>query len=552
MATDPLAALGTPATPPPAQADPLASLGVPATAEPPQASAKTPPTSQHDPFTDMAIGAVKGLGQDADAAAHVLHKMGTAVPMPGHMSDTAGEIIPEQGIKAMDTAVTPTNTGQRIGASIEQAGEFMAGDEALAGLAKMGKIPEGVLAMAEKYPKTAKILMGTGKVAKTSGEGAAQGAVHGAAEGKSGEEAEGGAIGGALGESATQIGAELASIAGKRVGIGTSADQDALRGFRPGKNNNKFLDDFQTAAPHMQADPEFRAAGSDVRQQAEALSDVRRNWWKQQVQPIVDKHSTVPLSGIDIRNSIESKIPDPMKKFHPEKAAQVQQFANEFMPGSKFALSIGDAEKDLEYFNAQLADTGYWRKTPSERAAMLKTNPDALMASSAADAIRDELYNRLSIVEPGADMAQLKKTYGSLSNVEHELQGRVNVEGRQAPTSLKELVGLTAGIATGGVHGALAATIPFIDREANTAGRLVQRATQKEATGQGGAVGRAIQKAGGAIEAVAPPAAAVAGENVGRTFFRDSQGRTHSVPSDQLDTARIVDPHLTVIPAPQQ
>jgi hypothetical protein len=507
---------------------------------------------------NIAIGALKGTLQDADAAAHGLKAAGSAVPMPGHMSPETGAIIPEQGVKAMDAAATPHGGAQQIGSGLEQAAEWAAGDEALTSLAKMQKIPESVLAMAEKYPTMTKILTSQAakkaeRVAVSSAEGGAQGAVHGVAEGKSAHEAEGGAVGGAVGESAVAIGSELAGLAGKRVGIGTSAEEDAMRGFKPGKRNNRFLDDFQRAAPHMQADPAF-ASANNVKDQVEALDDVRKNWWQQQVQPLVDRNATVPLGGIHIRNSISAQIPESMKKFHPEQAADIEKFANEFMPGQVFNLNIKDAERDLEYFNAQLGATGYWTKPASERAAMLKTNPDVIKASAASDAIRDELYNKLNTLEPGTDMQELKKTYGSLRNVQNELQGRVNVEGRQAPTSLKELVGLTAGIATGGLHGAMAAAVPMIDREANTATRLVKRATAKQAGAEPGAATKVIRGTGKVAEAVVPPGSAAAGEKVGEgapsgqhALIRTSDGAFHTVPVEYIDHVKQRDPGATVL-----
>jgi hypothetical protein len=508
------------------------SAGQPSTTPPPDREAG-------NVLENIGAGIAKGAEQTVVPVAEGLNK----IPVVGET------LAPKAGIDAMKQQSQTQGIGQGMGSALETTGEFMAGDEALSGLLKLSKIPEGVLALAEKYPKTLKAITAAANVAKTSAEGAAQGAIHGEAEGKAKQEAEGGALGGALGESATQIAGELLGAVGQRVGIGTSGEQDALRGFRPGKRNTRFLDDFQTAAPHLQADPAFRDA-TNLKDQVDAISDVRQNWWKQQVQPWVDKHAAVPLSGIDIRNNIEAKIPESMKKFNPDQAADIQRFANDFMPGQVFALNIGDAERDLEYFNAKLAATGYWNKMTAERAAMLKTNPEAIKASAAADAIRDELYNRLSMVEPGVDMAKLKQTYGALRNVGDELQGRVNVEGRQAPTSLKELVGLIAGVATGGLKGAAAAAIPAIDREANTATRLVGRATRKAATGQEGPIVNTIKKTVGAAGEVAPAAAAVTGENEGRVYFKDSNGGLHSVPAEHLHLAQQVDPNIKIVPAP--
>ena len=43
-----------------------------------------------------------------------------------------------------------------------------------------------------------------------------------------------------------------------------------------------------------------------------------------------------------------------------------------------------------------------------------------------------KLYGKLNELT-GADAAQIKKTYGALSNVQNEVTGRLNVNARQSP-----------------------------------------------------------------------------------------------------------------------
>ena len=352
-------------------------------------------------------------------------------------------------------------------------------------------------------------------------------------------------------------------MAGKRVGIGTTAEQDAVRGLNPRKSNVRFLADFQTAAPHMQADSEF-ANAKTVRDQVDALNDVRSNWWTQKVQPIIDstmpngqKVADVPLSGLNISNAIRSRIPSAMEEHSPEEAAKMRAVSDHFTPDPtqlRQPIPIGKAEDALEHYNALVARTGYWSKPASERAAMMKTDGELAGNMAAADAIRDELYNRLSVVVPGTDMADLKKTYGALRNVQNELTGRINVEGRQAPTSLKELVGLTAGVATGGLHGMAAAAIPMIDREANTTTRLVKRATAKQAGAEPGLATKLVTGAGKLVDKTVPPAAAAAGEQLGESqpsgnhaLIRTSDGAFHTVPVEYIDHVKQRDPGATVL-----
>lgn len=500
----------------------------------------TPPqqTQSETPHTgsvlgDLAIGALKGgadvmsgisggIAETAEGAKNLANKGINELLPPGHGLHIPD--IPEEYRKER-------NTGEQIGGGVEQVGEFMLGDAALEGLAKATKMVEladkypiiaKTLALAKDHPVLAKMITTAGNVAKGAATGGAQGAVKGAAEGKTVEEAEGGAVGGALGESATQIAGEVLGAAAKRVGIGTTAEQDAMRGFKPAKRNDRFLNDFNTAAPHLQADPAFRDA-TNIRDQVEAINDVRKNWWNKTVQPLVDKHAGVPLDGDVIANNIRGDIPEAMKKYSPDQAKIMEQKANEWVASGQLGSKaqalpshntfVGDAEEALEHFNAKVSRTGYWSKTASERAALLKTDGDLAGDVATANAIRDELYSKLAQLEPGTDMAQMKKTYGALRNVGDELQGRINVEGRQAPTSLKELVGLVAGVATGGLHGAAAAAIPAIDREANTTRRLVSRATQKAATGEEGPISKAITGTARVAGNIAPAVGAAIGEN---------------------------------------
>jgi hypothetical protein len=228
------------------------------------------------------------------------------------------------------------------------------------------------------------------------------------------------------------------------------------------------------------------------------------------------------------------------------------------MPGQVFALSVGDAEEALEHFNAKLSETGYWSKMPSERAALLRTNGDVLGYKTAADAIRDELYAKLQTLEPESNMRDLKAQYGALRNVGNEIRGQVNVVGRQVPISLKQTIGLAAGLAHGGPAGAVIAALPVVDKIANSPENLIARGVQKAARpGEEGIITKVAKKAGGAVTGAAPAVAAVTGEKVGESvpnqpsgqhaLVRASDGSFHTFPIENLDQARKVDPNLTVL-----
>ena len=523
----------------------------------------------------VATGFVKGAGQTVSGISHLLNKI------PG-----VGETLaPSEGIKAFDPMTETHGTAEAVGSGLEGLTEFAAGDEALEAVAKGAKLAEmarkfpavaRAMEMAEKSKVLSKIMTATGKGAVVGG---AQGTVKGAAEGKAGEEglagAVGGGAGGALGESASA----LAGIVAKRFGVGTTAAEDAIRGIKPKKSNVKFAENFQTAAPRMDAEEQLAPGKKSVEEWADIAGDARKKLWTDEIQPLVDQHKNVPLDGDAIANSIRANIPDTMKQYSPLEAKKMEDVANQFVArGQQGSTSmappaqntfVGNAEAALEHYNALVSKTGYWEKSPSVRAALLKTDGELAGNMATADAIRDELYSKLDEFEkmrvqgqptypaqgvpaatvPARNIQQLKKEYGALRNVENEIRGRINVVGGQSPTSLKETVGLITGIGQGGWAGAGMAGLPIIEKFANTPERQISRAVQKVARpGEEGVVSKTITKG----REAAGDVGAQAGAAIPRIYFQDSKnGDVHSVPANSIHEALQIDPHLTIVNGPQ-
>jgi len=168
----------------------------------------------------------------------------------------------------------------------------------------------------------------------------------------------------------------------------------------------------------------------------------------------------------------------------------------------------------LEHMNAELTDLGYWKKTPSERAAAEKANPAIASRAAAVSSLRDELYDRLDALgEKG--MKDLKKQYGAVANVEKEIRGQINTSGRQRPISLKQIIGITAGIAHGGPLGAAPAAVPVLDKLYNDPVSLLNRAVTKAAPE--GAIKATAKKSVRAAGAVAEKAAPALGGELARS-----------------------------------
>lgn len=531
------------------------------TTTPPTTTENTPPAPERGFMSNIVGGFLRGAAKDvvgagnaaSEGVARVEGKPNWRDYGSGTMADNAEKPSIARGVGELGENMAEFSLGGEVLDALK-------GLEFLNGTAKAAKLTElatkypmvgRMLAMSKEYPIIGKIMAESAKAAAIGG---AQGAVKGASEGRAEqgavEGAEGGAAGAAIGETAGAVAQEI----GKTMGIGTTAIEDATRGAKPNKRNLRFAEDFQRAAPYMDAENSADQAKS-VEDWADHADAARQKLWTQQIQPIIDRHAHVPLSGIAIRDSISDQIPRTWFKYHPERAAQVTQLANKFMPGQVFALTVGDAEDELEQINADLAATGYWSKLPNERAALLKSDPTILGYKASADAIREELYNRLGILEPAdaPKIQDLKKDYGALRNVGNEIRGQVNVAGRQAPISLKQTIGIATGLGQGTPLGAVVAAIPFADKVANSPEQLISRGVQKAARpGEEGIVSKGVQAAGRGAKAAAPAVGAAAGEARAeeqghRITFQASDGTMHSVPADQIHQALQIDPHLTIV-----
>jgi len=152
---------------------------------------------------DLATGVSKEAVASAGGLQTLVSEGLNKIPYVGET------LAPRAGIEAEKRSLAEgtklEGVAQHVGAGAEQVGEWMLGDAALKGLSKLGVVakhaPE-LLELAEKFPATAKLLLGAGKGAVIGG---AQAGVKAEAEGKdvgaavkSG--AAGGAIGGAAGE----------------------------------------------------------------------------------------------------------------------------------------------------------------------------------------------------------------------------------------------------------------------------------------------------------------------------------------------------------------
>lgn len=493
------------------------------------------------PIADVSGDLLEGFGKEA------------ATTLQG-VAGLVNKVLPESAqIPQSADDLTLRGPAEHIGGIGEDILELAGGDEVLKGLAKLAKVPEAALALAEKYPKTAKILMGTTKGAALGG---AQGAVKGAAPGGEGvvAGAKAGAEGGAIGAGAGEILGTVAKPIAQALGVATDAEADLMRAAQPGKRNYKFIQDWSLAKDRIATELEEGGKFKDMQEAADRIGDVRRDLWTKEVKPAIDAHTNeqmfkqvaAPPGSLPQKNpiaeSIRTRITPSMQKFSPKAAKSMEAFAKKF----EAPMTVGEAEQTLEHFNAELQDAGYWKKTPSERAAADKVNPMLSARSAAVEAIRDSLYDHLTNAgETG--IKDLKRTYGAIRNVENEIRGQVNVGGRQRPISLKQAIGMTAGVLHGGPAGIAAAALPIVDQLYNSPEALLNRAVGKAApltplksVVQDTALGAGI---------TAKAAARAEGANWIR--IQGADGKHYEIHPEDLPEAQKRDPALTVLDNPQ-
>src|SRR5271157_2096873 len=154
---------------------------------------------------DISGGAAKEVTATAGGLQTLVSEGLNKIPYVGET------LAPRVGIEAEKRSLAEhtklEGVAEHVGAGVEQLGEWMAGDAALKAfgtLAKVAKNAPELLQLAEKFPVTAKLLLGAGKGAAIGGT---QAGVKAEATGQNVGEAvkggaEGGAVGGFVGEAA--------------------------------------------------------------------------------------------------------------------------------------------------------------------------------------------------------------------------------------------------------------------------------------------------------------------------------------------------------------
>jgi hypothetical protein len=208
-----------------------------------------------------------------------------------------------------------------------------------------------------------------------------------------------------------------------------------LQALKPASNNLRFTADVNKVLPEIKAAEQ--AIGkpiSSVEDMAEAVKAAKKNIWSQYEQIAGGKRAT-QIDLTPVADAMEKSIPSKLKLEDPRAAAALLDRADKY----RGTFSVQDAEEILRSTNAEL--DSYFGKYPSAQRTALRGNPDTALLDAQGKALRDTIYNHLDQPGQGAAPRELMRRYGSLLNVEHEIERRINVAARQAPESLSQQLG---------------------------------------------------------------------------------------------------------------
>lgn len=263
------------------------------------------------------------------------------------------------------------------------------------------------------------------------------------------------------------VAAELNPIKGpmKASGIGLSPVEKLVKAGGPSVTEANFPQAIEKAAPRLAEQDAIKPIKS-VQDMADAAHDAADRIWKGTIEPQITRNANATIPGATIANKIRSGVDEGMADLFPDQAKLVNDLADKFDSSTFKAsgLPLSKANAYLKTLNAQLKS--YYRMSPEGRAASNVTDGAVSAMSDAADALRDEIYNKLEALGE-KDPRDSRLQYGALKQIQKVFQKRAVVAGRQAPLNLQQALGLMAGageatgaLATGHPLAAVAGVIP--------------------------------------------------------------------------------------------
>jgi hypothetical protein len=479
-----------------------------------------------DVTNGISKGAVSTLGGLTSLIGEGLNR----IPGIGEKLAPRAGLNAEKDLLKKGTATDPSSPGapgEKVGGALEEGAEWMAGDEALKGLASLAKVAKNaphLIKILEKYPKASKLILDSAKGAAIGGT---QAGVKAPAEGKDVvQSVEAGAAGGAAG-----------GVVGSAADLATGPESKAARGLVNRSlgatardttygNPAKALLDENIVTP-VTGDAElYKASLRDGKPPSEAAQAAggriaavsgRLNEYEPQL--------TAVLKASKAKIPVKTAILDPIY----DATSEIINHAGMSGPEKDAAI-----DRILEFQKELISGLG--KDITPEQALKIKRDIGDRINWTGATAVTDE-------VKP-----VYRKLYGSMKSSIHAAVpeakpldekmtnlmaawGDLN-PGKPGSLPLREEVEAGSGPMSGGFKGMMGRLEAAIGRIIPAAHAVAKNPATKAAVGITGEE---------AVKQALPP------RNAGMVRFRSSDGAVHDVPQDQLPAAQKIDPNLKVI-----
>lgn len=255
----------------------------------------------------------------------------------------------------------------------------------------------------------------------------------------------------------------------------TSAMTKALK---PLSTNLQFKDNIGRALPEIKAtETALGKPIESVEDLAKGIKLAKRKVWSE-YEAMLGPNAAKMVDGSPIADAIIKTIPGKLRLQNPAAAAKIEELANTYRRN----FSIAELDDFLGTSNAELAS--YYAKYPAARTTAQNANPEIAQNVAEAESLRDVIYKAIDSSGGGDAAREIKRRYGSLMNMEKEVQRRLNVAARQNPDSLSEQMSkwhaayqIGKGIVTlspGEIVGAIASSkVASAIKQANTSDALI-------------------------------------------------------------------------------
>lgn len=215
------------------------------------------------------------------------------------------------------------------------------------------------------------------------------------------------------------------------------------RAIKPSVKKVDFNTHLENAMPELQRVAEETGKPiTNITELQDVIQTAKKDVWNKYEQILQEAETTIPteiktvftIDANKIADAMESTISKHYEQTNKSGAQKIREIAQTYR--EKGTLGVREAEDYLQEVNNELES--YYRQGVTDRNNAAR-NPNFAYIVKEAETIRNLLYEKLETLT-GKDAVQIKKLYGSLKNLEPEVNKRAIVAGRAQPISLQEQI----------------------------------------------------------------------------------------------------------------